>query len=267
MAVFYGLALLLSWSYWMAMLAMGMRVEPGSTATHLPGLMGPAVAASLVAIWRRGWRGLGRWWRDALWPRSADPSLPTNLLLAMTPVLMGALVFGAMAFFGPSLPGVQSFSEYPGVPSAWGLLPVFTTALVLNGIGEELGWRGFLTPALDARFGRFRATLVVAGLWLFWHLPLFWLHAGMAAMVGLTLLGWMFGLTCGAFVLSWVYWRSGQQVWVVALWHTLYNFMVATPAGEGVAAAVISTAVMVWGMGVARQWRRQSRSAAARTLY
>ena len=44
------------------------------------------------------------------------------------------------------------------------------TALV-GGIGEELGWRGFLQPVLERRFGRFLATVLVGLVWAFWHLP------------------------------------------------------------------------------------------------
>jgi len=45
---------------------------------------------------------------------------------------------------------------------------VLLLVLVLNGYGEEAGWRGFATRLLAPRLGRFRATLVVAALWMAW---------------------------------------------------------------------------------------------------
>ena len=43
--VFTVLAFALSWASWLVLLAQGLRVAPGSDDTHLPGLMGPAIAA------------------------------------------------------------------------------------------------------------------------------------------------------------------------------------------------------------------------------
>ncbi len=42
---------------------------------------------------------------------------------------------------------------------------------VIGGIGEEIGWRGLLGPALEQRFGAFRGTLAVGAIWSYWHLP------------------------------------------------------------------------------------------------
>jgi membrane protease YdiL (CAAX protease family) len=44
------------------------------------------------------------------------------------------------------------------------------TALI-GGIGEELGWRGFLQPALERRWGPFKGTVAVGLIWAYWHLP------------------------------------------------------------------------------------------------
>ena len=97
-------------------------------------------------------------------------------------------------------------------------------------------------------------------MWLVWHTPLFWLNANMQALVGPVIFGWAFGLLCGAFVLAGLYLTSGHSILVVAFWHTLYNFTVATQAGKGTAAAVISTIVMAWGTYFAYLWWRDARN-------
>jgi len=58
LAGFYALTLVLSWTYWLTLVALGQRVEPGSAATHLPGLLGPAVAAAVVTVLLGGGAGL-----------------------------------------------------------------------------------------------------------------------------------------------------------------------------------------------------------------
>lgn len=44
------------------------------------------------------------------------------------------------------------------------------TALI-GGIGEELGWRGFLQPSLERRWGPLKGTIAVGLIWAYWHLP------------------------------------------------------------------------------------------------
>ena len=82
-------------------------------------------------------------------------------------------------------------------------------------------------------------------------MPLFWLNSSMAALSALsalsalTLLGWLFALVCGAFVLAQVYLATGHSRLCVALSHVAFNMMVSADVGSGVFAAIVGTAVMV----------------------
>lgn len=251
---FFILTILISWSYWLALLARGEQVRPGSAATHLPGLMGPMIAAVIVTWAAFGRNALFEFLKSAVvLPR---PRL-RNALLALSPIGIGGAVFLALTATGASLPSLESFSVYPGTPAGTPLLLLFLIVLILNGFGEEAGWRGFATRHLAQRLGKFRATLIVAAMWMVWHAPLFWLNANMQALVGPVLFGWAFGLLCAAFLLAGLYFTSHNSVLVVAVWHTLYNFTVATPSGAGTAAAVITTCVMIWGAYFAFVWWRR----------
>ena len=244
----YGFA----WSYWLWMLAQGHMVYPGSPYSHLPGLMGPMIAALVVTALTEGRAGLADLGRRMLrWPERPGFFLAA---LAMPPVL-AALVFGVQALRGTPLPPWQDFAAYPGLPPGygpWGLIGV----LVLNGYGEETGWRGWLFDKLQPVRSRFAAGLIVAVIWMVWHAPLFLINATMTVLIGPVLLGWMFGLAMGSFVLAHVYRFTGRSIGAVVLWHVIYNFCVATVATSGLVAAVVSTAVMLWGAIVAVQWAR-----------
>ena len=250
---YYALALTQSWGYWLTLLAQGQRVVPGGAVTHFPGLLGPmlaAVALTTVIGGRTGLRELlGRMFRPG-------PGWPSKLMLALSPLALGAVAFLAMQVLGKPFPSADAFAHFPGLPGHWPLAGVVAVVIVVNGFGEETGWRGFLTERLLPAHGRFRATLWVALLWSFWHLPLFWLNAGMASLVGPVLIGWLFALVCGAFVLSQVYLATGHSILCVALWHAGYNMMVATEIGTGWPAAIVGAAVMVWGFVVAVRWWR-----------
>ena len=54
---------------------------------------------------------------------------------------------------------------------AMALIPNFFLSF-LPFFGEEYGWRCYLTPALQNRFGARRGALAVGVLWGLWHLPL-----------------------------------------------------------------------------------------------
>ncbi len=251
LAGFYALSLVLSWAYWLTLIALGQRVESGTVVTHLPGLLGPALAALAVIALRDGRHGL-----RALLARVVHIPAPyaPKLALALSPLALGALAFLVLAVWGRPLPALASFAKYPGVPESWSLAQTVVVVLLVNGFGEEIGWRGFATERLFERHGRFQATLWLGLLWGLWHLPLFWLNASMMALVGPMLFGWAFGLLCGAFVLAHVYVLCGRSILCVALWHTAYNLMVATEAGRGLPAALVSTAVMFWGLVAAWRW-------------
>ena len=220
---FYLLALALPWGYWLTLLAQGRQVVAGGAVMHFPGLLGPmlaAVAMTAVIGGRAGLRELlGRMFR-------LGPRWPTKLMLALSPLALGAMAFLAMQVLGKPFPSADAFAHFPGLPEGWPLAGVVAVVIVVNGFGEETGWRGFLTERLLPAHGRFRATLWVALLWSFWHLPLFWLSAGMASLVGPVLIGWLFALMCGAFVLSYVYLATGHSILCVALGHAAYNMMV-----------------------------------------
>jgi membrane protease YdiL (CAAX protease family) len=44
--------------------------------------------------------------------------------------------------------------------------------LLLGGVGEELGWRGFALPRLLSKYNPVIASLILALPWMFWHTPL-----------------------------------------------------------------------------------------------
>lgn len=227
--------------------------------THLPGLLGPACAAVVVLL---GWqgadgvrdlarrsvrrRGVGRWW----W------SVPAILAL-------GALGVGVAAATGTAVDsgGLVRFSGAPAVS----VVLLLAYVLVVNGYGEELGWRGLLADGLVGRVGEVRAALLVAAAWALWHLPLFWVVEDFRSM-GWTALGWLLGLCAGSLVLTRMYVGSGRSILLVAVWHTAFNLTTATTATQGLPAAITSTAVMVAAVVVLVRARRRSRAGRATPL-
>jgi membrane protease YdiL (CAAX protease family) len=123
------------------------------------------------------------------------------------------------------------------------LLLLFITFFLVAGLGQELGWTGFLIPRLQARFSALSSCLVRAVLVALWHLPLLYYaslqhpaladfqYAGWIAQKGflvafgtLTLIfllpwsiffSWLFNNTRGSLLLVAV--LHGSEIWV-AYW-------------------------------------------------
>lgn len=253
LVLFCILTFLFSWGYWGTLLVLGQRVGPGSNATHLPGLFAPFLSALITAALTEGRTGVRRLLVSCM--RFPTPRLGW-ILLACSPVLLGIVLFSAAAITGQGLPSSAAFNTYPGTLSHWPLIAVVLLVLLVNGVGEEGGWRGYALPLLTQGRSKFSACLFLTAIWLFWHAPLFALNQSMAALLRPALLGWALGLAAGSFLLAWLYWKS-QSVLVVALWHTAFNFVVATEPGRGMVAAVASTVVMVIGFAIAVLWWRE----------
>src|SRR5262249_26869872 len=88
-------------------------------------------------------------------------------------------------------------------------LPVVVTtiivALVFNGIfnQEEIGWRGFAPPRLQARWSALQASLVLGVIWGLWHLPLF-LTLG-TPNAQLPFLGFLLNVMAQTILLTWLF--------------------------------------------------------------
>jgi membrane protease YdiL (CAAX protease family) len=241
LASFYLLAFTLSWIYWIGVIATGGR------AGHFPGLAGPALAAVVATGLIGGKAGLFdlvhrmlRWRVPLRW-----------YLAALVPAGTGALaVLGSI--IGGSRVSAVDLTTMDGVPTrAW--LPFLLVVLIVNGYGEEVGWRGFAWDRHRSRHDIFGAALRLASLWALWHLPTFWLATGMT-MEPWMIPAWLISLLAGAVVLGWLYERSGRSLVVVALFHTCLNLASATTATAPVA-AVTSAVVIVWAVMIIKGGR------------
>lgn len=59
------------------------------------------------------------------------------------------------------------------------ILMGFVMSATTGATGEESGWRGFLQPSLEKKFGVIKSSFFIGIIWGFWHTPL-WFLEGMA---------------------------------------------------------------------------------------
>jgi membrane protease YdiL (CAAX protease family) len=236
---FYALTCAISWGWSFALLALGETVHQGSGwPTHFPAFAGPLIAALAVTAWSTGRLGvvalarrIVRWRFNLFWWTAA-----------LSPLAYLAVGLAVAAATG-SLPSAHQFALYSG----WPTLGIAGTALAvfLNGLGEETGWRGYLLPTLQPRYGARQSAFIIGALWAFWHLPLFFLLASYRTIAPFAVVGFGIGILSGSVVATWLYYGTRQSVLAVAIWHASYNMAAATAASSGTVAAVASALIIL----------------------
>lgn len=89
----------------------------------------------------------------------------------------GAILLGNALSEGPSFP-LLSEELIKGSSLQWLImLPVFFVIITLTN-GEELAWRGFALPRLQARWNALNSSLILGLVWVVFHLPLFFTLTG-----------------------------------------------------------------------------------------
>ena len=157
-----------SWACWLPLVlaARGLLPLPVPTlAVVLVGSFGPTLAAVAVTAREAGRAGVRALAGRLLRWRVAPGWYAVALGL---PFLLSLLAMGLHVALGGAPPSVA------GLVALLPLLPVqFLFALPFGPLGEEVGWRGYALPALQARYGALAASALLGVVWACWHLPLF----------------------------------------------------------------------------------------------
>ena len=216
LTVFFFLAYAFTWLHWMPEAAAGKGWIDYQTPFALVLLAGygPALAAILVIALvsgRAGLKDLGarlvRWRVAPVW----------YLVVLAVPVLT-------------QLAGCALYSLLNGEtmkltadPSAWWTALSFLPLLILgfDGLGEELGWRGFALPTMLKKQSAIVASLILGLLWGFWHLG-YWLTPG-SFMQGTPLALVVANTVALSFIHTWIFTNARQSIFMAILFHAINN--------------------------------------------
>jgi uncharacterized protein len=199
-ALYLVLAYLISWSIWPLVLA-----NPNSSPM-VP--FGPGLAAVIVASVAGGrrelfglLRQLGRWRVSPGW---------YGVALGV-PLGVAAAAFGAAVMAGAQAPRWEP-SDVLYVAGS------LITTVVIVGLFEELGWRGFLLPRLQRTRPALVAASVVGLVWLPWHLPELVSDPGQRPLVQFVIY-----ILATSVILGWLYNSTSASLPIVILLHAAFN--------------------------------------------
>ncbi|MBF6330660.1 CPBP family intramembrane glutamic endopeptidase [Nocardia transvalensis] len=200
---------------------------------------GPAVAAACTLLMFGALRARLSNHATAVAPRRVGADL---IMMLVGCTLMGAVVLAGLWWDGTRLLGPQAVGSVPFV--------VFLVLQLVGAAGEEIGWRGFMQPVLETRFGRLAAVLMTGFVWALWHVQAFAQGAVVAVSFLVSVLG--FAVVLG-------YSTNGsvpQRILVATIGHWIINVglyvavgddthsspqIIYTAVGAVVAAAVVLT--------------------------
>lgn len=163
--------------------------------------------------------------------------------VALFLALRTASVFISMALAGQ----LGGYAAYWMTAAPWVTMLMLVPNFFLSFLpffGEEYGWRYFLQPRLQSRFGPRGGVLLLGVLWGLWHLPLnLFYYAPDTALQSVA--SQLVTCVCFGVFFAWAYMRT-NNIWTAVLLHYFNNNMILVYTGAG-DAAVISGQTVGWG--------------------
>ncbi|WP_314943753.1 type II CAAX endopeptidase family protein [Abiotrophia defectiva] len=237
--LFVVLAYGLAWIIWLALWLSGVGLNsPWNQLASTVAMWMPALAvfilgkitnqpsgikSKLVVNLKRNWR----FYLLAIWLPAVISFLGAGLYFLVFP-----------SNFSLGLESIQAILQEKGVSqstiplSSFALIQILaslTYAPFLNSffaLGEEIGWRGYLYPALRERFSIVQTHVLLGLIWSLWHLPInlqgynYGLSYFAYPVLGVVAM-FLFCFSLGI-LLSWLLAKTGS-IWASALFHGAIN--------------------------------------------
>lgn len=253
---YFTLTYAISWAIWSPIFAaaQGWVNWDVPYALYYFGSFGPMLAALIVTMLTEGGPGL----RDLL-RRIVKWRLELRYyaFAILVPFGLFALAYLLNWIIAGEWSDLRLLGEADYLPHL-GPFGVLGLWLLTYGLGEETGWRGFALPHLQKKHSAASATLILALFWATWHLPAFFFRD---TYVELGLLGFpMFAIMMifSTMVFTWLYNSTQGSVFIVIIFHAVFNWLSVSEAGGQLAAGIMSAPLVLWALYVARRYGQEN---------
>jgi uncharacterized protein len=213
-AGFFALAFLYSW----VMLFFAYVVLKNNLFLAWIGLFGPALSAIAVTAICEGKPGLYQILKRLLrwrvhWGNYA--------IVLIVPVF---LISGTVLLHDGPVEVLVWLSILPRILPIWLGMTLLLSILIT---GEEIGWRGFALPRLQASHGPWIASLIIGVFWGIWHLPAI---LDPSNVLNRAPFPWNISLftlstVLFSFLYTWLWNFSGNSLLIICLFHTSYDVL------------------------------------------
>ena len=211
---YFVLAFAFTWALWVpaALEARGLIPSLPVPAQGL-GVLGPLVAAMILTAQEGGRVGLrsllGRIVRWRVAPVWYGVVLLGPVLLYLASMALEVVLGGQPPSFGALIGALPTVLAYAAM------------MVVFVALGEEVGWRGYALPALQARYNALIASLILGVMWALWHLPVFFNPDTLYS--NLPFLQFLAYIVPFAVLTTWVFNSTGGSVLMAMFFHAVLN--------------------------------------------
>ncbi len=174
---------------------------------------GPHMAAVLLTYLRAGKPGLKALYRRAT---KLNVGIQWYLIAFFLPFIIILIAEILAALGGETLPSSSVSGSL--------ILVYFILFLIVPGIGEEMGWRGYAQPALQRKFNPTISSLIIGIFWALWHFPSFLDPTSIYrdANFGLFLIM----VVALAVIYGWLYNNTGS-IFFPIIYHTMHDLAIS----------------------------------------
>lgn len=227
--LFFILTYIITWIMWVPLIPyshanVGLKIEdlpPIIAVLLFSASFGPVLSALFVSVISNGkisliknikkvfnWRINWRWYLIVIF-------LPFIWLLSSKALFV---ITSGGEFSNPIIEPIGSY------------IGLFLMILFIGGGNEEVGWRGFVTPRLQAKYRPMTANIIVGLFWGLWHLPLYFVTFGTNFLdfskdfpgAILVILVALASTILWSIVFAWVY-NNTKSIFLVMLMHSFHN--------------------------------------------
>ena len=222
LVVFFLLVFGLTWPF-MIVDALGSHdILPFRLPIPLMIVMGymPTLAAVIVAGMTKGKAGIRALFGKLLIAR-VGLRWYVVAVFGYAAVCAGAIGFSNL-FGGSAIPFLsEDFPKFSNpLEMILSVVAMFVAISLVN--GEELAWRGFALPRLQAKFNALTSSVILGVIWGAFHLPLFFTLTG-SSQPGVSFLGFLLSTVSLTVIFTWMYNHTRGSVLLAYLLHGATN--------------------------------------------
>ncbi len=205
-------------AYGIAWISLASRNIVGENISYGIASFAPAISAVTMAVASEGKAGIQALIAQLfLW----RVNIKWYLIAVLAPIALELMAFLTHRLIGGAGTSVHFTDWIQTLPAQLPWLFIFLLFLVILSSGEELGWRGYAMPRLQAQCGPIGGSLILGLLWGFWHLPVFWIPG--SVQYGLPVPGYVLATIGFTFIYTCIYNGTRGSVLLASLYHAASN--------------------------------------------
>ncbi len=224
--LFFSLATIIPWTLWILAGVIShiettdTTLQSGASILAFLGLIAPVLVTFVLT---RKNRQLARDISGRFFNLKGVPS--TYIIVSLTLMPFSILLAQAVSLlFGYSIDQFQWAKSYSFTS---GVFPVWVM-LIIAPILEELAWHTYGTDSLRTKFSLFKTSVLFAGFWAIWHIPLSsikdYYHSHLASADWIYGVNFLVSLIPFVLIMNWIYYKSNRNILLPILFHISAGF-------------------------------------------